>query len=81
MVIYFCIILQVVSPLLDTMSQFATINIPSIKKTITVPTGLFINNEFVASVDSTDIIQFVWMQFFRRPPDLSAVRSTRLLKT
>jgi aldehyde dehydrogenase (NAD+) len=28
-------------------------------KTINVPTGLFINNEFVPSIDSQELIQFV----------------------
>jgi hypothetical protein len=33
--------------------------IPGSKKTIKVPTGLFINNEFVSSIDSQELIQFV----------------------
>lgn len=43
----------------DTMAQIATVNIQLTNKTIRVPTGLFINNEFVPSVDSTDLLQFV----------------------
>ncbi|KAF5393920.1 hypothetical protein D9757_000109 [Collybiopsis confluens] len=37
------------------MTPFVTIQAPS--KEIIVPTGLFINNEFVPSVDSSDVIQ------------------------
>ncbi|KAF5388283.1 hypothetical protein D9615_000287 [Tricholomella constricta] len=42
-----------------TMAQPVIVNIPAINKQITVPTGLFINNEFVASVDSKDLIHAV----------------------
>ncbi|KDR83838.1 hypothetical protein GALMADRAFT_680277 [Galerina marginata CBS 339.88] len=40
----------------STMSLSATVNIPRLNKKLTVPTGLFINNEFVASVDSQELI-------------------------
>jgi len=46
------------------MSLSATVTIPRLNKSITVPTGLFINNEFVASVDSKEVIQYV--ELFRR---------------
>ena len=39
------------------MAQSTTINIPALSKQIVVPTGLFINNEFVSSADSTELIQ------------------------
>jgi hypothetical protein len=38
------------------MSQLATVRVPGHSE-IKVPTGLFINNEFVPSVDSGDLIQ------------------------
>jgi len=41
------------------MAQSVVVNIPALKKTITVPTGLFINNEFVPSVDSKELINAV----------------------
>ncbi|KAJ7937139.1 aldehyde dehydrogenase domain-containing protein [Mycena leptocephala] len=40
------------------MSQLATVRVPGHSE-IKVPTGLFINNEFVPSVDSGDLIQAV----------------------
>ncbi|KAF5321985.1 hypothetical protein D9619_000461 [Psilocybe cf. subviscida] len=39
--------------------KIATINVPKLNKTITVPTGLFINNEFVPSVDSKELIHAI----------------------
>lgn len=41
------------------MSLITSITIPRLSKTINVPTGLFINNEFVSSIDSQELIQFV----------------------
>ncbi|KAG6900908.1 hypothetical protein C0993_004345 [Termitomyces sp. T159_Od127] len=41
------------------MAQPVTINISALNKSITVPTGLFINNEFVPSIDSTEVIEAV----------------------
>ena len=41
------------------MSRTVQVPVPALKKTISVQTGLFINNEFVASVDSQELIQFV----------------------
>ena len=41
------------------MAQPVTITVPATGKTISVPTGLFINNEFVPSVDSTEKIEYV----------------------
>ncbi|THH17943.1 hypothetical protein EW146_g2947 [Bondarzewia mesenterica] len=41
---------------LTTMSLVAQVSIPRYNKTITVPTGLFINNKFVPSVDSSEPI-------------------------
>ncbi|KAF8165432.1 aldehyde dehydrogenase domain-containing protein [Crassisporium funariophilum] len=41
------------------MPSTVSINIPGLNKTINVPTGLFINNEFVASVDSTELIHAI----------------------
>ncbi|KAF5364220.1 hypothetical protein D9756_000710 [Leucocoprinus leucothites] len=38
------------------MAHTASVHIPSLKKTIAVPTGLFINNEFVPSIDSSEKI-------------------------
>ncbi|KJA29971.1 hypothetical protein HYPSUDRAFT_32015 [Hypholoma sublateritium FD-334 SS-4] len=38
------------------MSLSTTIQVPNLNKTLTIPTGLFINNEFVASVDSQELI-------------------------
>ncbi|KAJ8086514.1 hypothetical protein PM082_005337 [Marasmius tenuissimus] len=38
------------------MAPIADIKIPTLNKTISVPTGLFINNEFVSSVDSKETI-------------------------
>ena len=43
------------------MALTATINIPRLNKDITVSTGLFINNEFVPSVDSEELIQSVFV--------------------
>lgn len=42
---------------LHTMAQPVTLTLAATGKTITVPTGLFINNEFVPSVDSTEKIE------------------------
>ncbi|KAG6918928.1 hypothetical protein DXG01_010583 [Tephrocybe rancida] len=41
------------------MAQPVTINIAALNKSISVPTGLFINNEFVPSIDSTELIEAV----------------------
>ncbi|KAJ7276293.1 NAD-aldehyde dehydrogenase [Mycena haematopus] len=41
------------------MSHFATIHIPGRASAIKVPTGLFINNEFVPSVDSQEVIDAI----------------------
>ncbi|CAL1702136.1 unnamed protein product [Somion occarium] len=41
------------------MSKFTQVNVPATGKTISVPTGLFINNEFVPSVDSQETIQCI----------------------
>ncbi|PPQ64704.1 hypothetical protein CVT24_008331 [Panaeolus cyanescens] len=41
------------------MSLSAQVNIPSLNKTVTIPTGLFINNEFVPSVDSQELIHAI----------------------
>ncbi|CDO74105.1 hypothetical protein BN946_scf185043.g155 [Trametes cinnabarina] len=41
------------------MAQPVTINIAATGRKITVPTGLFINNEFVPSIDSQDTIQCI----------------------
>ena len=47
------------------MALTATISIPRLNKDITVSTGLFINNEFVPSVDSEELIQSVVPSFQR----------------
>lgn len=45
---------------LHTMAQSTKISITALNKQITLPTGLFIDNEFVPSVDSTEeLIQYV----------------------
>ncbi|KAI0773836.1 NAD-aldehyde dehydrogenase [Fomes fomentarius] len=44
---------------LHTMAKPVTLTIPATGKMIAVPTGLFINNEFVPSVDSTETIRCV----------------------
>ncbi|KAF9055193.1 aldehyde dehydrogenase [Hymenopellis radicata] len=41
------------------MAQTVSVKIPALNKEIKVSTGLFINNEFVASVDSKDVIEVV----------------------
>ncbi|KAG5644070.1 hypothetical protein DXG03_009160 [Asterophora parasitica] len=41
------------------MAQHTTVNLSAINKQIVVPTGLFINNEFVPSVDSKELIHAV----------------------
>jgi aldehyde dehydrogenase (NAD+) len=41
------------------MSSIASVTVPQLNKTISIPTGLFINNEFVSSIDSQELIQFV----------------------
>jgi len=41
------------------MAQSVTVKIPSLNKEITVPTGLFIDNKFVPSVDSNELIHAV----------------------
>jgi len=38
------------------MAQIVTVKVPNLSE-IKVPTGLFINNEFVPSVDSQELIQ------------------------
>lgn len=45
--------------LTSTMHNLATISIPRSDKQLTVPTGLFIDNEFVDSADSSELIQQV----------------------
>lgn len=39
------------------MAQIAKISIPATGRTIELPTGLFINNEFVPSVDSQETLR------------------------
>jgi aldehyde dehydrogenase (NAD+) len=41
------------------MSRATPIYIPRLSKTILVPTGLFINNEFVSSIDSQELIHAI----------------------
>jgi hypothetical protein len=41
------------------MAHYATISVPASTKKLNVPTGLFINNEFVSSADSKELIQQV----------------------
>ncbi len=41
------------------MAQTVSVNIPGSDKRLSVPTGLFINNEFVPSSDSKELIQYV----------------------
>ncbi|KAG6335328.1 hypothetical protein ID866_3760 [Astraeus odoratus] len=41
------------------MSQVAHITIPASGRTVEVPTGLFINNEFVPSIDSQELIPVI----------------------
>ncbi|KAF4574882.1 aldehyde dehydrogenase (NAD(P)(+)) ald5 [Pleurotus pulmonarius] len=41
----------------SSMAQSTVVKIPSSGKEITVPTGLFINNEFVPSIDSNEFIK------------------------
>ena len=41
------------------MAQIAKIQIPATGRTIELPTGLFINNEFVPSVDSQETLRCV----------------------
>ncbi|OBZ71778.1 Aldehyde dehydrogenase [Grifola frondosa] len=41
------------------MAQPLTVTIPATGKKITIPTGLFINNEFVPSVDSKELIKCI----------------------
>lgn len=59
-----------------TMSQSITISVASTGRKITVPTGLFINNEFVPSVDSKETIEYVHMHRIMR--DLRSSRSRML---
>ena len=42
-----------------TMAAVAEVKVPATGKTIKVPTGLFINNQFVPSVDSKETIECV----------------------
>lgn len=39
------------------MAHTVKIVIPATKREVEIPTGLFINNEFVASADSNELIQ------------------------
>jgi hypothetical protein len=57
-----------------TMAQTAIVNIPTLNKQITVPTGLFINNEFVPSADSTEFIQYVYHVSDQRSPVLTTLQ-------
>ncbi|KAF9534827.1 aldehyde dehydrogenase domain-containing protein [Crepidotus variabilis] len=41
------------------MGLSTTIQVPRLNKSITIPTGLFINNEFVASIDSKEVIEAI----------------------
>ena len=60
---------------LHAMAQPVTLTTPSGKK-ITVPTGLFINNQFVPSVDSSETIQCVYPSLLRaRTPELANGRA------
>lgn len=40
------------------MAHPTTVTIPALNKRISIPTGLFINNEFVPSVDSSERIKY-----------------------
>lgn len=55
------------------MSLSAQVNIARLNKTVTVPTGLFINNEFVPSVDSQELIQSVLVFDYLILRDLSTL--------
>ena len=47
------------TPLNFIMAAVAEITVPVTGKKIRVPTGLFINNQFVPSVDSKETIEYV----------------------
>lgn len=49
-----------------SMAQTVSVNIPGSDKRLSVPTGLFINNEFVPSSDSKELIQYVQSIRYRR---------------
>ena len=65
-----------------TMATIAQINVPATGKKIAVSTGLFINNQFVPSVDSKETIEYA--RTFPRAPSVSdqwaAAASTRRRK-
>ena len=58
-------------------AQPVTLTIPATGRKITVPTGLFINNEFVPSVDSTETIQYVPFNWRTSHMDPSHLRDLR----
>lgn len=47
------------SQITTVMAQIIKIKIPATGRTIELPTGLFINNEFVPSVDSQETLRCV----------------------
>lgn len=47
------------------MAQTVTLSVPASGRKITVHTGLFINNEFVPSVDSKETIEYVYVHIRR----------------
>jgi aldehyde dehydrogenase (NAD+) len=55
------------------MAQPVKIIIPSSGKEIAVPTGLFINNEFVPSVDSQEVLESVNLAIIFRFPFRSSL--------
>jgi aldehyde dehydrogenase (NAD+) len=55
------------------MAQPIKITIPSSGKEILVPTGLFINNEFVPSIDSQEMIELVNLVIIFRFPFRSSL--------
>jgi hypothetical protein len=53
--------------------MFSQVKVPT-GKTISVPTGLFINNEFVASVDSKEVIKYYLPHLFADYETYAAIK-------
>ncbi|KAI6152001.1 Aldehyde/histidinol dehydrogenase [Pisolithus tinctorius] len=59
------------------MAQTVRIEIPATGRVVEIPTGLFINNEFVSSVDSQERIEFVHFHLIPSSSNLSSPQGPR----
>lgn len=71
--------LHSIPPTSTAMAATAQIAVPGTTTTLTVHTGLFINNQFVPSVDSKDTIEYICARTSISHPCLTNYNSTRCI--